>query len=262
MRAIRQHLVACMLLVSGALAQSTAGTTATVENVTVARDGSGLRVEVTLSSPVQPSVETAINPDRILLDFPGTITNSKTEKEIHMQMEYAAYARASTAACLPVTRVVLDLDQARSYTTRAEGNRIIITVGPLLSAKSGRSAGPAPPVSLGLGGIFRRKTSAPQSTTADESPSISLPTSSAPTSASPSTSGPVKTASDRRRNLSGNRPAPDAKPHDGSVSTGGFPSAGGDTPSAPPRRRWQARSSTAKADGTSRTTKRPKRIRL
>jgi hypothetical protein len=232
MRAIRKHLVTCVLLVSGALAQSTSGTTATVENVTVARDGSGLRVEVTLSSPVQPSVETAVNPDRILLDFPGTITNGKTEKDVHTdgvrRVRTGQHSRTP-----PVTRVVLDLDQAHSYTTRAEGNRIIIMVGPALSAKSARSAGPAPPVSLGLGGIFRRRPSAPQSTTADESPSISLPTSSAPTSTPPSTSGPVKTASDSAPPpFSGTEPAPDAKPHDGSVSTGGFPGAGGDTPSA------------------------------
>ena len=149
-----------MLLVSGALAQSTAGT-ATVQNVTVGRDSSGLRVEVTLSSPVQPSIETAVNPDRILLDFPGTITNGNTQKEVNTDgVRRVRTGQHSVAP--PVTRVVLDLDQARSYTTRAEGNRIIITVGAALSTKADRSAGPASPMSLGISGIFRRKPAAPQ----------------------------------------------------------------------------------------------------
>ncbi len=232
MTTVPQQLAIFTLLVSCAVAQSTSGT-ATVQNVTVGRDGSGVRVEVTLSSPVQPSIETAVNPDRILLDFPGTITNTKTQKEVNTDgVRRVRTGQHSTAP--PVMRIVLDLDQARSYTTRVEGTRTIIMVGAALSAKSGRSTEPASPVSLGLGGIFRRKSAAtPQSTTAEQPPSISLPTSSAPTSASASTSAPVKTADDSvPPPFSGTQPAGNSKPNDSSVATGGFPSAGGDTPSA------------------------------
>ena len=72
-----------MLLLSCAAAQNTAET-ATVQNVTVAREGTDLRVEVTLSSPVKPSAETAIHPDRILLDLPDTICTEKTKRvDVH-----------------------------------------------------------------------------------------------------------------------------------------------------------------------------------
>jgi hypothetical protein len=136
MQAIRKHLAIWMLLVSVAAAQSTTGT-ATVQNVTVARDGSGLRVEVTLSSPVQPSIEMAVNPDRILLDLPGTITNGNTQKEVNADgVRRVRMGQHSTAP--PVTRVVLDLDRAHPYTMKAEGNRIIVTVGPALNANGGR----------------------------------------------------------------------------------------------------------------------------
>ncbi len=232
MTVIRKHLAIWMLLVSCAAAQSTGGT-AIVRNVTVARDSSGLRVEVTLSSPVQPSIKTAVNPDRILLDFPGTISQGNMEKKVNTDgVRRVRTGQHSTAP--PATRVVLDLDQARSYTMRAEGNRIIVTVGPPLNASQGRSAAPASPVSLGLRGIFGRKSDALQSATAGQYPSIpSSP--SAPATASVSTSGPVNTAKDSpvaQPPSSAMQVAGDSKPRDGSVTTGGFPSATAGTPSA------------------------------
>jgi AMIN domain len=225
MKAIRKHFVIWMLLVSGAMAQSTTGT-ATVQDVTIARGAGGLCVEVTLSSPVHPSVETAVNPDRILLDLPGTITNRNTQRAINT--DGVRRIRTSQHSAAPaVTRVVLDLDQAHPYTVKAEGNRIILTVGPTLNANGSRSAAPAPPVSLGLSGIFRRKPAAPQSTTADQSPSFPLPD-SAPATTSVSTSHPAdaKDASGAPApQISGTQAAGDSKPRDGSVPTGGFPSA-------------------------------------
>ena len=228
MQAIRKHLAIWMLLVSVAAAQSTTGT-ATVQNVTVARDGSGLRVEVTLSSPVQPSIEMAVNPDRILLDLPGTITNGNTQKEVNADgVRRVRMGQHSTAP--PVTRVVLDLDRAHPYTMKAEGNRIVVTVGPALNANGGRATAPAPPVSLGLSGIFRRKPAAPQSTTADQTPSVPLPD-SAPATASVSISPPVD-AKDAPASptppFSATQAAAESKPRDGSVATGGFPSASAD----------------------------------
>ena len=231
MTAVQKHLALSLLLVSYAVSQN-AGGTAAVQNVTVARDGSGLRVEVTLSSAVQPSIETAVNPDRILLDFPGTITPGKTQKVINIDgVRRVRTGQHSTAP--PVTRVVLDLDQAHSYAMKSEGNRIILTVGPALSASRGRSAAPASPVSMGLGGIFRRKGAAPQATT-DESPSIDSSASTTATASAPS-SNPVQTTKEATPPpppFSGAQVAGESKLRDGSVSTGGFPSASGDTASA------------------------------
>src|SRR5579859_5221166 len=150
--AVGKHFAIWMVLASCAAAQN-AGGPATLENVTVARDASGLRVEVTLSSQVQPSIETAVKPDRILLDFPGTVTTANTQKDVGADgVRRIRTGQHSTAP--PVTRVVIDLDQTHPYTMKAEGNRIIVTVGPALNASRGRSSAPAPPVSLGLGGIL------------------------------------------------------------------------------------------------------------
>jgi hypothetical protein len=230
MTAVQKYLAIYALLVSSGVAQN-ASRTATIQKVTVARDGSGLRVEVTLSSPVQPSIESAVNPDRILLDFPRTLTPGKTQEEINIDGVRRVRTRQHSTAP-PVTRVVLDLDQEHSYAMKSEGNRIIVTVGPALNASRGRSAEPASPVSLGLSGIFRRKGAAPPSTTADQSPTISSPSSAAGT-ASTSNSSPVDTADESSAPpFSGTQIAEDSKPRDGSASTGGFPSATGNTPSA------------------------------
>jgi hypothetical protein len=227
MKAIRKHLAIWVVLVSCAAAQSKGGT-ATVRKVTVARDGGGLHVEVTLSAPVQPSIETATNPDRILLDFPGTITNGNTHKDVNKD-GVRRIRTGQHSAAPPVTRVVLDLDQAHPYMMKAEGNRVIVTVGPALNASGGRVTAPAPPVSLGISGIFRRKPAAAQSPTADQS--ASLPLDSAPATASVSGPHPVdaKDASaPPAPPFSGMQAATDSKPSDGSVRTGGFPSASAD----------------------------------
>jgi hypothetical protein len=229
MMAVRKHLAIFMLLASSAAAQVPSGT-ATVQNVTVTRDGSDVRVEVTLSSPVQPSIETAIHPDRILLDFPGTITNGNTQKKVNAN----GVRRVRTgrhSAVPPVTRVVLDLDQAHPYKTRAEGNRIIVTVGPALNARV-RNAAPAPPVALGLGGIFRRSPAAPQSTTAEQSASIASPT-SPPGTTSVTSSAPLESTKDLRvapPPFTATAVAGDTNVRDSSVTTGGFPSAISNTP--------------------------------
>ncbi len=229
MKAIRKHLAVWILVVSGATAQSTAGTS-TVQNVTVARDGSGLRVEVTLSFPVQPSVEIAVNPDRILLDFPGTIANGNTQKAVNAGgVRRIRTGQHSTAP--PVTRVVLDLDRAHPYTMKTEGNRTTVTVSPALNAHGGRATVPASPVSFGLLSIFRRKPAAPQYRTVYPPPSLPLPDSTSATD-SVSTSRPVD-AEDALTSpappFAGTQAAADSKPRDGgSVFTGGFPSVGAD----------------------------------
>jgi hypothetical protein len=217
-----------------------------VQNVAVARDGNGLRVEVALSAPVQPSIATAVNPDRILLDFPGTISTGNSQKEVDTDgVRRVRTGQHSTVP--PVTRVVLDLDQAHSYTMRAEGNRIIVTVGPTLNASRGRSSTPAPPVSLGLSGIFRRRSNAPQSTTTDQSASIPSPPTmgpvppsastpaSAPATASVATSAPVSTGKDSPTApppFSATEVTENSRPRDDSVATGGIPGATSGTPSA------------------------------
>jgi hypothetical protein len=182
MAAVQKHVGTLMLLLSCAVAQNTAGP-ATVQDVTVTREGAYLRLEVTLSSPVKPSVETAVHPDRILLDLPDTIYTDKT-KLVEIRANGIRRVRTAQHSTSPfVTRVVLDLDQARSYSLKSEGNRIILIVSPPVAARGA----PVAATSGSLIGIFRRSEGAPPPIAADNSPVPEQP-SPPPNTASPSAS--------------------------------------------------------------------------
>lgn len=185
-----------MLLLSGAVAQNNVGA-ATVQNIAVAREGTDLRVEVTLSAPVKPTVDTALHPDRILLDLPETICTDKTKK-VDVHSNGVIRIRTSQHSTRPLrTRVVLDLDQAHPYNLKSEGNRIILIVSPTVAAKRVRQIPAAAAKSGTLTGIFRRRPASPASNTPDDAPDPAEPTpppsvavvppSSSPTSSSTAT---------------------------------------------------------------------------
>jgi len=126
MTAVQKHLGITMLLLSCATAQTSAPVT--VQQVSTTREGTNLRVEIALSSPVKPTVETATNPSRILLDFPDTVCN-RDAKNIPVHMNGVRQVRTAQHSTTPfITRVVLDLDQVHPYVVTAEGNKIILTV--------------------------------------------------------------------------------------------------------------------------------------
>src|SRR5215472_17993348 len=153
MTAAQKQLGSVILLLSCAVAQNP--TPLTVRKVTMSKQGSDLRIEITVSAPVKPSVDTAANPNRILLDFPNTICNSST-KSVTVHANGVRQVRTAQHSTTPyITRVVLDLDEVRPYVVTAEGNSIILTVageeqhvshGAPVAATSGNI----------LAGVFRR----------------------------------------------------------------------------------------------------------
>ena len=179
MTAVSKHLVTLMLLVSYvascAFAQVAAGP-ASVRKVAVTHEGTDLRVEILLTSPVQPSIETAVNPDRILLDFPGTVSGETPKVEVNTNGVRRVRTGQHSAAP-PVTRIVLDLDQAHPYTMKVEGNRIIVMVAPVENASKIPHTGgaPAPAMSGGLTGLFRKKPPTAPPMTADRVPANPVP---------------------------------------------------------------------------------------
>lgn len=142
-----------MLLLSCAAAQNP--TPLTVRKVTTSRQGTDLRIEITVSAPVKPEVDTAVNPNRILLDFPNTICNDST-KNVSVHANGVRQVRTAQHSTAPyVTRVVLDLDEVRPYVVTAEGNSIILTV-----AGEEKHASHGAPVAATSGnvlaGVFRK----------------------------------------------------------------------------------------------------------
>ena len=162
-----------LLLVSCAAAQGAAPDTVYVRGLKVVRDAANnLRVEITLSAPLSasPKVTLAINPDRLVLDLPNTSSDTKQQQ---VSVNYKGVRRVRlglNSAAPPVSRVVVDMDQAHPYTVQSDGFRVTLIIGsPNAIASSGQGA-QAAGASGGLVGIFRRRpANAPPMETSDES---------------------------------------------------------------------------------------------
>jgi len=186
MTAVQKHFAAAMLMLSCAGAQNSASKT-TVLSVTAAREGTDLRLEITLTAPVMPSVETTENPSRILLDLPQTVCSNNT-KPISVDVNGVHQVRAGQHSLDPlITRIVLDLDQAHPYTIKSEGNRVIVTVRSA-GKRALASSAPVAATSGNLIGVFRRHhKTRPAVVLSDDSP-VPVPP---PTTAGPAFQPPA-----------------------------------------------------------------------
>jgi hypothetical protein len=169
MKIFPQLVVVSLLLPACAAAQSSGGS-ATVQSVKMVQDGSDVRVEITLNSPVTPTVDTAFQPDRILLDFPET-TSSVNTPSVSVNQNGVRRVRTGQHSTSPlITRVVVDLDRAHPYTLKTEGNRVILTVGPAENARKSLHGAPVAATSGNLIGVFRRKHDEPVPVPPDNTP--------------------------------------------------------------------------------------------
>ena len=161
----RTRLVLVLLLVASlGAAQSTAGGAAEIEQLQVKREGADVTIQVILTSSVKPTVDTAINPDRLVLVLPGTLSDAK-QKHFPLDANGVRGVRVGlNSANPPVTRLVVDLNEAHSYTLNAEGNTITLRVQATETASAARRNGPAPAASAPLMDVFRRK---PQTATTE-----------------------------------------------------------------------------------------------
>ena len=152
----------------------------------------GVRVEITLSAAVRPSVQLAVHPDRILLDLPDT-TCSDNAKDVEVNAKGVRRVRAAQHSTKPmVTRVVLDLDQARRYSVSTEGNRLVVLVGAAQRSRNSQGA-PAAAASGSLIGVFRRRHDTVTPIAPDETAASALPA-PPPTPSGPAFEPPRSTA--------------------------------------------------------------------
>ena len=171
-----------MVLASCGAAQNGTTAPATVQNVTVAREGTDVRVEITLSAPVTPSVDTAVKPNRILLDLPDTVPGT-SPKAVPVNDNGVRQVRTGQHSTLPlVTRIVVDLDQLHLYSFTTEGNRIILSVVAPDKRAMSRSV-PVAATGGNLAGIFRRHR--------DDKPVTDTPTETAVPAPPPAVAGPA-----------------------------------------------------------------------
>jgi hypothetical protein len=239
MMVVQKHLWAVLVLASCAAAQNGTTAPATVQNVTVAREGTDLRVEITLSAPVTPSVDTALKPNRILLDLPETIPGT-SPKAVPVNDNGVRQVRTGQHSTLPlVTRIVVDLDQLHLYSVTTEGNRIILSVVAPDKRAMSRSV-PVAATGGNLAGIFRRHR--------DDKPVTDTPTDTAVPEPPPAVAGP---AFDPSKQNSSAPPVP--PPAVASASPAPSPASSQAQPAAPPsfQQRQVAVTTSGKPDAAS-----------
>jgi hypothetical protein len=221
-----QAISIAVLLVSLATAQNSASPAAEIQSVHVAHGGGQTNLQLTLTSPVTPNVIVATGPHRLVVELPNTTANDRQQHIAVNQDGIKGVRIGLNSANPPVTRVIIDLDQAREYRVASDRNTITLTVLPVESGRE-RKGAPVPAASAPIWGRLRPQKkdaapAAPSDSTSEAAiaapkpfPPIQLPDGRTVPTSSSSTS----TAS--------NSPPTAAHPNYGSLQEGTvFPTAG------------------------------------
>src|SRR5437588_3928604 len=144
------RILANFMLVVGSVcalsAYSAGQSAAAVEDLSVSKGKDEVRVEVTVSSPVTPRLVVTSQPNRLLLQLPGTVpgTNHPLINVSGNGVESVRLVVDNSGASS--TTVVVALDQEHPYGLSTEGNKIILTVLPPASRgrKNKRKGSPVP----------------------------------------------------------------------------------------------------------------------
>lgn len=124
-----------LVLANVCVAQAVNAGVAKIRAVKIVRSGKGIRVVISLSKPVFPHVETAVNPDRLVLDLPN-VDGPSTQRHLLVNLNGVHGVRVGLHRTKPmVTRAVVDLDSEHPYKVVSEKNRVILIVQPTPSAR-------------------------------------------------------------------------------------------------------------------------------
>ena len=141
-----------LLGVSYTVAQTLAP--ANVQKLQVVNAGDDVRIELTLSTSIKPSVVVATNPDRLVLELPNTSSDGKQKHVPVHRLGIRDVRIGLHQSDPPITHLVVDLDGSVPYRLLTEENRITLILSPESVSRSWHNA-PARAVSGGLTGIFR-----------------------------------------------------------------------------------------------------------
>jgi AMIN domain len=147
------------LLVGAMLsAQTTEPGPGVVRKVEVLPGNGEIRVEITLSAAVTPSVEVAQHPDRLVLKLPGTISDSQQKRIAVRQLGVRSVRFGLNRVAPPETHLVVDLDQQHAYRVLTDSTKITLVVETALSVDARRRTAPAAASSRPLISSLGRRT--------------------------------------------------------------------------------------------------------
>jgi hypothetical protein len=215
------------LLVLGAMlpAQTVDAGSREVRKVEVFPANGEIRVEVTLTEAVTPSVVVTQHPDRLVLKLPGTVAQAQQKRISVGQLGVRSVRFGLNRPDPPETHLVVDLDQEHPYKILMEGTKIILVVETPLSLAARQRTPPAAAASRPLLRSMGRSTDSgsPQGSQSSQDGALLSPPASGPpiqfpsgTPDSPSTSSTASSG-----------PASAKHPKTGSLQQGTvFPTAG------------------------------------
>ena len=117
---------------------------AAVKSVKIVHDKvAGTAIEIVTSRPVPPALQTLSNPPRLVIDLPNANVAVKQKDLTPKGDQFTDLHVYQFQISPPVTRVTVDLAEARQYTWDGAGNRLTIRVKPPEDPKA--KATPPPP---------------------------------------------------------------------------------------------------------------------
>jgi hypothetical protein len=129
-----------------------------VRKVEVLPGNGEIRVEITLSAAVTPSVEVAQHPDRLVLKLPGTVSDSQQKRIGVRQLGVRSVRFGLNRVAPPETHLVVDLDQEHAYRVLTDGTKITLVVETALSVDARRRTAPVAAASRPLINSLGRRT--------------------------------------------------------------------------------------------------------
>jgi hypothetical protein len=185
------HLGPILVLLAGLPALAADSGPREVRKVEIVPANGEIRVEITLSAAVTPSVETAQNPERLVLKLPETVSSTQQKRIAVGQFGVRSVRFGLNRPDPPETHLVVDLDQEHSYRILTEGTKIILVVEAPLNASTRRRTGPAAAAAaplLGLGHKSDSESGTPGSQTNSAGVLLTPPPQGPPISFPPSSS--------------------------------------------------------------------------
>jgi hypothetical protein len=116
---------------------------ASVKSVKIGRDKSGSVIEIVNSRAIAPALQTLSHPARLVIDLPNANVTAKDRFIVGKGDQFTEVHVDQYQVSPPVTRVTVDLVEAKPYTWDAAGNRLTIRLKP--PEDPAAAAKPTPP---------------------------------------------------------------------------------------------------------------------
>ncbi len=115
---------------------------ASVKSVKIGRDKTGSVIEIVNSRAIAPALQTLSHPPRLVIDLPNANVTAKDRFIVGKGDQFTEVHVEQYQQSPPVTRVTVDLVEAKPYTWDAAGNRLTIRLKPAEDPAAAKAAPP------------------------------------------------------------------------------------------------------------------------